>query len=170
MAKPVIDVLVKMNPADMPVRDALGAYPIKMAERDPCEILDEYRGRMRELKASFLGEPFSCRFSLQDSETQYELTFRAGVDPPSKLRADVRDGIEYFHGEDHNGSITACTSMVRLPKPLYARDVPGGAPQEDGTPERVFIEVLGFAMKDRDCGPTRAMIDKAVRVFRGSFD
>ncbi|MUM19719.1 hypothetical protein FZI91_21825 [Mycobacterium sp. CBMA271] len=170
VARPVINVLVAMNPAELPVRDALGAYPIKIAERDPCEILAEYPGRARGLRPSLFGDPFSCRFSLQGSDTQYELTFRAGVDPPSKLRRDVRDGIEYFHGENSSGSVTGCTSMVRLGKPLYARDVPGGAPQENGTPERVFIEVLAFSMKDGDCGPTRAMIDKAVQVFRSSFD
>ncbi|MGH3724391.1 MAG: hypothetical protein ACRDUS_09745 [Mycobacterium sp.] len=170
MARPVIDVLVTMDPADIPVRDALGAYPIKIAERDPCEILDEYPGRLQELGPSLFGDPFSCRFSLQDSDTEYEMSFRAGGDPPSKLRADIRDGIEYFHGEDHSGSVTECTSMVRLGKPLYARDVPGGAPQENNTPERVFIEVLAISRKDRECGATRVMIDKAVRLFRTSFD
>lgn len=170
MAQPVINALLKMNPADLPVRDALGAYPIKIAERDPCEILEEYPGRARDLRPSLLGDPFACRFSLQDGDAWYELSFRAGVDPPSKLRADIRDGVEYFHGEDHNGSITACTSMVRLGKPLYARDVPGGATQENSTPERVFVEALSFSIKDRNCGSTRAMMERAVQIFRGSFD
>lgn len=166
MAQPVIGVLATLNPADMPVRDALSAYPIKIAERDPCEILGEYPGRAGEVRPSLFGDPFSCRFSLQDNENQFELSIRSGVDPPSKLRGEVRDGVEYFHGQDGN----LCTSMVRLGKPLYARDVPGGATQENSTPERVFIEVLSFSLKSGDCGSTRAMIDKAVRIYRGSFD
>lgn len=166
MAQPVIGVLAGMSPADMPVRDALSAYPIKMAERDPCEILGEYPGQADEVSSSLFGDPYACRFSLQDIDTQFELTIRSGVDPPSRLGAEVRDGVEYFHGQD--GSM--CTSMVRLGKPLYARDVPGGAIQESSSPERVFIEVLSFSLKKGDCGSARAMIDKAVRIFRGSFD
>lgn len=166
MAQPVIGVLATLNPADMPVREALSAYPIKIAERDPCEILDEYPGRVDDLRPSLFGDPFSCRFSLKDSDTQFEFTIRTGVDPPSRLHEEIRDGVEYFHGQD--GSM--CTSMVRLGKPLYARDVPGGAMQENSTPERIFIEVLSFSLKAGDCGSTRAMIDKAVGIFRGSFD
>ncbi len=166
MAQPVIGVLAKMNPADMPVRDALSAYPIKIAERDPCEILGEYPGQANEVRQSLFGDPYACRFSLQDNDAQFELTFRTGVDPPSRLRGEIRDGVEYFHGRD--GSM--CTSMVRLGKPLYARDVPGGAIQESNTPERVFIEVLTFSLKNSDCRSTHEMIDKAVRIFRGSFD
>lgn len=166
MAQPVIGVLAKLSPADMPVRDALSAYPIKIAERDPCEILAAYPGRVSELKSSLFGDPFSCRFAMRDSDTQFELSIRTGVDPPSRLREEIRDGIEYFHGQDNN----MCTSMVRLGKPLYARDVPGGVPQENSTPERVFIEVLSFSLKNGDCGTARAMIDNAVEIFRGSFD
>ncbi len=166
MAQPVIGLLAKLSPADMPVRDALSAYPIKIAERDPCEILGEYPGKADDLRPSLFGDPFSCRFSLQDSDTQFELSIRTGIDAPSRLREDVRDGIEYFHGQD--GSM--CTSMVRLGKPLYAREVPGGAMQESSTPERIFVEVLSFSLKNADCASTRAMIDKAVRIFRGSFD
>ncbi|WP_079700891.1 hypothetical protein [Mycobacteroides abscessus] len=166
MAQPVIGVLATMNPADMPVRDALSAYPIKIAERDPCEILGEYPGQVNDVRPSLFGDPFACRFSLQDNDAQFELTIRTGVDPPSRAREEIRDGVEYFHGQDGR----MCTSMVRLGKPLYARDVPGGAIQETSTPERVFIEVLSFSLKNGDCGSTREMIDKAVRVFRGSFD
>ncbi|TDZ80377.1 hypothetical protein DE4587_00228 [Mycobacteroides salmoniphilum] len=166
MAQPVIGVLAKLNPADMPVRDALSAYPIKIAERDPCEILGEYPGKADDLRPSLFGDPFSCRFSLQGSDTQFELSIRTGIDAPSRLREEIRDGVEYFHGQD--GSM--CTSMVRLGKPLYARDVPGGAMQENSTPERIFIEVLSFSLKNADCASTREMVDKAVRIFRGSFD
>lgn len=166
MAQPVIGLLAKLNPADMPVRDALSAYPIKIAERDPCEILGEYPGKADDLRSSLFGDPFSCRFSLQDSDTQFELSIRTGIDAPSRLREEIRDGVEYFHGQD--GSM--CTSMVRLGKPLYARDVPGGAIQENSTPERIFIEVLSFSLKNADCASTREMVDKAVRIFRGSFD
>ncbi|SID81506.1 Uncharacterised protein [Mycobacteroides abscessus subsp. abscessus] len=45
VAKQVVTAIAKQLPSGLQPRSALSTYPIKLAERDPCEILREYPGR-----------------------------------------------------------------------------------------------------------------------------
>lgn len=170
LSREVVTGIAKQLPSGLTPRSALSAYPIKLAERDPCEILREYPGQARKVSVDLLGDPFGCDFSLQDSDIDYSLNLlSSGGNLPEEYYAQSeRDGVRYFHDDNPNSDV-GCHAVALIGDPLYPKDIGGGAVQEDDDPYYPAVAVGAFSADARpDCGQMRQILDKAVRLFANS--
>ncbi|ETZ87453.1 hypothetical protein L829_1000 [Mycobacteroides abscessus MAB_030201_1075] len=169
VAKQVVTAIAKQLPSGLQPRSALSTYPIKLAERDPCEILREYPGKARGVSIDLLGDPFGCDFSLPDSDIDYTVQLTSSVnDFPDEYTKSTRDGVTYFHNEDPS-QLTGCHALALVGDPLYPKDIGGGAANTDADAYFPAIVASAFTGRDRkDCGHMREILDKAVRLFANS--
>lgn len=169
LAKQVVTAIAKQLPAGLPARSALSAYPIKLAERDPCEILGEYPGKAHEVSIDLLGDPFGCDFALSDSGIDYTVQLTSSVDDfPDEYTRSTRDGVTYFHNEDPS-HLTGCHALALVGDPLYPKDIGGGAMTTDVEAYSPAVVASAFTQEGRtDCGQMREILDKAVRLFANS--
>ena len=169
VGKQVVTSIAKQVPSGLQPRSALSAYPIKLAERDPCEILREYPGQAHEVSIDLLGDPFGCDFSLSDSDIDYTVQLTSSVDDfPDEYTKSKRDGVTYFHNEDPSQP-TGCHALALVGDPLYPKDIGGGAANTDADAYFPAVVASAFTGRDRkDCGHMREILDKAVRLFANS--
>ncbi|MUM19720.1 hypothetical protein FZI91_21830 [Mycobacterium sp. CBMA271] len=170
LSREVVTAIAKQLPSGLQPRSALSAYPIKLAERDPCEILREYPGQARKVSVDLLGDPFGCDFTLQGSDIDYSLNLlSSGGDLPAEYyEQSERDGVKYFQNDDPNSDV-GCHAVALVGDPLYPKDIGGGATQADSDPYYPAITVGAFSGEvSADCGQMRQILDKAVRLFANS--
>lgn len=169
LAKQVMTAIAKELPSGLPARSALSAYPIKLAERDPCEILGEYPGKAQKVSVDLLGDPFGCDFSLSETDIEYTVQLTSSVDDfPEEYTKSTRGGVTYFHNEDPN-QLTGCHALALVGDPLYPKDVGGGAANTDADAYFPAVVASAFTEEGRtDCGQMREILDKAVRLFANS--
>ncbi|MFA4084462.1 hypothetical protein ONA92_22445 [Mycobacteroides salmoniphilum] len=170
LAKQLVTAIAKDLPTGLQPRSALSAYPIKLAERDPCEILGEYPGKAREVSVDLLGDPFGCDFALSDSDIDYSVELTSSVDDfPDEYVESHRDGVTYFHNED-TSTPTGCHALALVGDPLYPKDAGGGARNTDDSEAYTpAVVASGFTRDGRtNCGQMREILDKAVRLFANS--
>ncbi|AMT69333.1 hypothetical protein [Mycobacteroides immunogenum] len=169
IARQVVTGIVKQLPSGLQPRSALSAYPIKLAERDPCEILAEYPGKAREVSIDLLGDPFGCDFVLPDADINYTVRLTSSVDDfPDAYTKSTRDGVTYFQNEDPS-RLAGCHALALVGDPLYPRDIGGGAANTDADAYFPAVVASAYTGRDRkDCGHMREILDKAVRLFAKS--
>ncbi|MEU9806918.1 hypothetical protein [Mycobacterium sp. NPDC050853] len=170
LSRQVVTGIAKRLPSGLQPRSALSAYPIKLAERDPCEILREYPGQAHKVSVDLLGDPFGCDFSLHDAGIDYSLNLLSsgGNLPEEYYEETEHNGVRYFHNDDPNSDV-GCHAVALIGNPLYPKDIGGGARQEDEDPYYPAVTVGAFSGEERsDCGQMRELLDKAVQLFANS--
>lgn len=78
----------------LPIRDAVGAYPAPLAERDPCQVQTTLPVGRWDVQVS---EPYSCALALRDGTAVHvalkPLLFAPELDTRTRLS---RDGVDVF--------------------------------------------------------------------------
>ncbi|OAT67779.1 hypothetical protein AWB85_11650 [Mycobacteroides immunogenum] len=185
---PIATAIAKRMPHGIPVRTALSAYPSKLAERDPCEILKEYPGKVRNLGQDKDADsangnfPFECAFSLETPDDA-DMEYSVGIDVShlgllelegySKVR---REGIDYYYNEVPQ-QFVGCKAAVLLGDPLYKRDSVGNLIEDArDAKHRASVTVMaraagsgvGYGGTTTSCGKLRDLADKSGLIFRDS--
>lgn len=78
----------------LPIRDAVGAYPAPLAERDPCQLQSALKAATWDVGAS---QPYLCALALRDGTPVHVALQPELFDPETDTRAlRSRDGVEVF--------------------------------------------------------------------------
>jgi hypothetical protein len=87
---------VALDPARLPVRDALAVYPVPMADRDPCAVLGDLDGVV-DWDAGQT-RPYTCEFTLRRSGADVDIELELRPLTPRSSDGDhpkvQRDGVE----------------------------------------------------------------------------
>jgi hypothetical protein len=107
----------------LPIRDAVAAYPVAMAERDPCQVLSVLGTEVVHWDID-RSRPYECDFSLRLKGID-DVAMRVSLkpqlfDPVNETRARRdRDGVELFVDE------TFCSAVVFVGGPMQRKLVGG---------------------------------------------
>jgi hypothetical protein len=78
----------------LPIRDAVGAYPAPLAERDPCQVQSELHVASWDVRAS---RPYACALAFGDGTPVRVMLQPELFDPETETRAQrSRDGLDVF--------------------------------------------------------------------------
>ncbi|MGH3724390.1 MAG: hypothetical protein ACRDUS_09740 [Mycobacterium sp.] len=168
LIKSATTLVAKGLPSSLQVRHSLSAYPIKLAQRDPCEVLAEYPGQARDIAPDSLGSPFGCDFTLGNLD--YSVQLIATAKNYSGYQHEERDGITYFYYDKSPGDPLNCHAIALVGDAMYGKDRANGSVRTaDGSdPYYPAISVSSFPEDTAHCGQLREILDKAVRIFANS--
>jgi hypothetical protein len=150
----------RLSTAPLPVRDAMAVYPVPLAERDPCEVLDVLGDDVDGWDVDQAG-PFDCRF------TVWRPGFAEAVPVSLKLAPEVvdastdgseqrrRDGVELFVKRAY------CTVLSFVGPPLKRKLTGGGYAEIPGIEIRPAVVVDGAGSSDCE-----AIVDVAARAAK----
>jgi hypothetical protein len=98
----------------LPVRDAVAAYPVALAARDPCQVLS-VRGPGEDAWDIVRGRPYECHFD------ELRLSLKPQMFDPATETSQRReqDGVEVFVDEIY------CSAMVFVGAPMQRKLVGG---------------------------------------------
>lgn len=170
MAQDILKSAVAVSPTEYPVRSAVSAYPIPLAERDPCEILGDYPGLLARSDLGGFGGPFVCTFMLRDSPLSYRLGFTAHTDGiPDGYTAESSDGVDFYYRAQERGDGTACGGIAMFGKMPGTKDVGSGTyGRRSFNEQRMSIDVDATARDGKGCDPVYGMLRKAAALFKNS--
>jgi hypothetical protein len=109
-------VVARMDPARLPLRDALAVYPIRAAERDPCAVL----AGMPDLVSwdATAPLPYVCAFTLQRSgfrvNARLVMKPRSPKQPDDGFFRDERDGVEVYDGQEYCAAIAFLGAELKV--------------------------------------------------------
>lgn len=168
LIKTAATAVAKGLTTDLQVRYATSSYPIKLAERDPCEVLAQYPGQATDIATDSLGSPFGCDFMLGNLD--YSVQIIATAKNYTDYQHEERDGITYYYNDRSPDNVLNCHALALLGDAMYGKDPSTGSIRvSDGNdPYYPAVSVASFPENNGDCGKLREILDKAVGIFKNS--
>ena len=120
-------IVAALDPLRIPLRDAVAVYPVRAAERDPCEVLDRL-DRVASWNPD-VDQPFLCDFALRrddsDVALRLEMSPRSPKDSERDFLLEERDGVDVYVGAQY------CAAIAFVGRELV-RTSSGGASMDMG--------------------------------------